>query len=306
MDNIDIYEVSGDINDYPDYYQMSGAILDGKGGVVWLKKADLDSLPEAEPVDCNCMKTVEDIEKDYVPLFDMPLSAGPLIVSLNNDGLGYNNLQSDYHGSGLINPPYEPLQLKDDEWCKIETDPNLTPQKLKLHLGCGNKILPGYLNIDCRYQPGVDEINNVQFLRNYEDNSVDEIYACHVLEHLGRWNYLDALERWYEILKPGGVIKIAVPDFEAVVKIYSENKFDLPKIRGLLYGGQDYDGNIHTWCWDTKSLSDDLESIGFKETQRYDWRETDHSYIDDFSQCYLPHMDKENGTLMSLNIKAIK
>ena len=46
--------------------------------------------------------------------------------------------------------------------------------------------------------------------------------------------------------------------------------------------------------------------MGFKEVYRYDWRETEHSNIDDFSQAYIPHMDKENGELMSLNIEAIK
>ena len=57
---------------------------------------------------------------------------------------------------------------------------------LKLHLGCGTKHLKDYINIDIRYLPGVDEVNNIRFLRNYKENSVDEIYACHVLEHFGR------------------------------------------------------------------------------------------------------------------------
>ena len=46
--------------------------------------------------------------------------------------------------------------------------------------------------------------------------------------------------------------------------------------------------------------------IGFKDVYKYDWRQTEHSYIDDYTQSYLPHMDKENGTLLSLNVEAIK
>ena len=46
--------------------------------------------------------------------------------------------------------------------------------------------------------------------------------------------------------------------------------------------------------------------INFKEVNYFDWRKTEHSHIDDFSQCYLPHMDKDNGLLMSLNIEAKK
>lgn len=47
-----------------------------------------------------------------------------------------------------------------------------------------------------------------------------------------------------------------------------------------------------------------MKIVGFMNTNN--WRETEHSDVDDFSQAYLPHMDKENGILMSLNIEAIK
>jgi len=54
------------------------------------------------------------------------------------------------------------------------------------------------------------------------------------------------------------------------------------------------------------SLKKVLQSNGFRGIQEYDWRNTEHSHIDDHSQSYLPHMDKENGTLMSLNIECYK
>ena len=50
----------------------------------------------------------------------------------------------------------------------------------------------------------------------------------------------------------------------------------------------------------TKSLE-----AGFARVRRWDWRATEHAGIDDYSQAYLPHMDKENGTLVSLNLEAI-
>jgi hypothetical protein len=74
---------------------------------------------------------------------------------------------------------------------------------------------------------------------------------------------------------------------------------------GLLYGGQDYDENYHYTAFDFNSLSNDLRTIGFNTVQVYNNENTDHSNIDDFSNAYLPHMDK-NGMLMSLNILAIK
>ena len=49
-----------------------------------------------------------------------------------------------------------------------------------------------------------------------------------------------------------------------------------------------------------------LEEVGFKNIKRYDWKNTIHKHYDDYSQAYIPHMDKENGILMSLNVEAVK
>ena len=176
---------------------------------------------------------------------------------------------------------------------------------MKLHVGSGNKHLPGYENIDIRYLPGVDRVENVKFLRSFKESTIHEIYACHVLEHFTRWDYMTVISRWYQLLIKGGTLKIAVPDFEQIVTTYNKTK-NLESIIGLLYGGQDYDENFHHIIWDFNTLKKDLESIGFVDIKRYDWRDTIHSNIDDYSQSYLPHLDKTNGTLMSLNIIALK
>jgi predicted SAM-dependent methyltransferase len=176
---------------------------------------------------------------------------------------------------------------------------------MKLHLGCGEKHIEGYVNIDIRPMDSVDKVDNIKYLRSFKENSIDVIYSSSVLEHFIRWEYKNVLRRWYEILKPEGVLRLGVPDFEAIVSYYMENR-DLDAVMGLLYGGQDYEQNFHYVCWDFRRLKKDLEEIGFKNIHRYDWRETEHSHIDDFSQAYLPHMDKENGRLMHLNMEAIK
>jgi len=173
---------------------------------------------------------------------------------------------------------------------------------MKLHLGCGTKHLKDYTNIDIRYLPGVDEVNNIRFLRNYKENSVDEIYACHVLEHFGRWEYKDVLKRWFEILKPGGQLRLAVPNFQSICEHYYKTS-DLKSLIGLLYGGQDYDENYHYIRFDYKTLSKDLKDLGFSSIEEWDCEQYEG---DDFSKAYLPHLDKENGILMSLNILAIK
>ena len=64
--------------------------------------------------------------------------------------------------------------------------------------------------------------------------------------------------------------------------------------------------NFHYNIFDEPSLTALLEEAGFVDVQRWDWRTTEHAEVDDFSQAYLPHMDKEKGTLISLNLEATK
>lgn len=175
---------------------------------------------------------------------------------------------------------------------------------MKLHLGCGTKHLKGFINIDIRYLPGVDEVNNVKFIRNYNSNSIDLIYACHVLEHFSRWDYKNVLTRWYDVLKPNGILRLAVPNFESICKYYQSTK-DLKSIMGLLYGGQDYEENYHYVIFDENNLKNDLYDIGFTNVYKYDYNTVEHFDIDDYSKSYLPHFDK-NGLLMSLNLEAKK
>ncbi len=178
-------------------------------------------------------------------------------------------------------------------------------KQIKLHLGSADKKIPGYRSLDCRYLPGVDEVSNIKLLRRYDKNSVDVIYACAVLEHFGRWEYKHVLQRWYEVLKSNGTLRVSVPDWDAVVEHYIEHK-NLEILRGFLHGGQDYVENVHYVIHNWDTLSRDLYDVGFQKVQIYNWRETEHSHIDDFSQSYLPHKQKDKGKLMHLNIEAIK
>jgi predicted SAM-dependent methyltransferase len=115
---------------------------------------------------------------------------------------------------------------------------------MKLHLGCGNKHIEGYLNVDIRKLDSVDFVCDIKKLTEFEPNSIDVIYVSHVLEHIGRIEYKNVLSRWFELLKPNGILRIAVPDFEKVVEHYIEFK-NLNQLRGFLYGGQNYPENYH-------------------------------------------------------------
>lgn len=175
----------------------------------------------------------------------------------------------------------------------------------RLHLGCGEKIIPGFINIDILSDKEGVLIDDVSKLDKIDNDSVSLIYGCHVLEHFGRNEYKEVLQCWYSKLRSGGKIRISVPNFEAVNQWYQENK-NVEDIMGLVVGGQRNIYDYHKVIFDFKSLSKALKGVGFKEIKHYDWRETKHSHIDDYSQAYLPHMDKTNGKLMSLNIEATK
>lgn len=62
----------------------------------------------------------------------------------------------------------------------------------------------------------------------------------------------------------------------------------------------------HKTVYNFDSLSEVLANAGFGNIRKYDWRETIHKDYDDHSQAYFPHMDKENGLLISLNVEAEK
>lgn len=180
---------------------------------------------------------------------------------------------------------------------------------VNVHLGCGPKYIPGFIHLDANPYDHVDHVGGVDKLDWFSDDSVDLIYACHVLEHFGRHEYLDVLVEWHRVLKPGGILRLSVPDFAKTVKVYSERKIlvdGIMTIMGSLVGGQRDLFDYHKIVFDQELLENALKKVGFATTSLWDWRQTTHAHIDDHSQAYLPHMDKENGVLMSLNVEAVK
>ena len=82
---------------------------------------------------------------------------------------------------------------------------------IKLHLGCGwRNFGDDWVHID-----GGDydhlQYNDITKLP-YEDESVDLIYASHVLEYFDREEAVDILSEWTRVLKKGGALRIALPD----------------------------------------------------------------------------------------------
>jgi predicted SAM-dependent methyltransferase len=176
---------------------------------------------------------------------------------------------------------------------------------MKLHLGCGSRYIPGFVHIDAIPFEHIDHVTSVDSLGFLPDGSAEIIYSAHVLEHFTRIRLPSVLKEWNRVLKIGGILRISVPSFEAILRIYEETQ-DLQNVIGPLFGRQDYLYNFHYNVFDFQSLKQVLMNAGFSRIAEYNWRETEHSGIDDYSQAYFPHMDKNAGIQVSLNVEATK
>lgn len=178
---------------------------------------------------------------------------------------------------------------------------------MKLHLGCGRRFIDGFVHIDLSNGKHVDIQADVRRLP-LPSGSAGLIYASHVLEHFGRHEYMDVLAEWFRVLSTNGVLRLSVPNFAACAALYYESGLSdrLSGLTGLLMGGQRDANDYHKMVFDEQSLKQDLLATGFVAVRGWDWRKTEHSMVDDYSQAYIPHMDKESGRLMSLNLEGVK
>lgn len=164
---------------------------------------------------------------------------------------------------------------------------------MKLHLGCGDCHLEGWINVDRRYQPGVDRVDNIGLLTRLGPDSVDAIYCCHALDHFSRHEYPRVLARWFILLKPGGILQLSMPDFRAIAEHY-ESYGNLEALTGALYAAQDYEDNVRHFIWDRDLATKVLRTVGFEEILEF------VPFVNDCSQL------RKDGIPMSLNIQGRK
>lgn len=180
-------------------------------------------------------------------------------------------------------------------------------KEFRLHLGCGKRFLPGFVHIDRDKYKHVDYVHDIKKLGMIRSGSASLVYCCHAFNYFDYDEAEAALREWCRVLKKGGILRLAVPGFEEVIRAYK--KFgDIKLIRTLVLGrylskkGEMY----HKSLYDFRLLKKMLEAAGFRYVKKYDWRKTAPKGYDDYAQAYLPHMDKEKGVLVSLNVEARK
>lgn len=151
---------------------------------------------------------------------------------------------------------------------------------IRLNLGCGNKLLEGYINVDkpgnySGKKPDVEaDIRSLPF----EDEYADEILAVHVIEHFYLWEVEDVLKEWHRVLKPLGTLILELPDFEKIIHFFGQApRLSYKQITALwwgLYGDPRYrDPDMcHKWAYTFEDMKEILSVVGFTDIQKQEAR----------------------------------
>lgn len=138
-----------------------------------------------------------------------------------------------------------------------------TPQPIKLNIGAGTTHIDGFTPIDRRHG------SEAYPLDQYDDNSVEEIRASHVLEHFGFAEVQLVVNEWARVLKHGGIMRLAVPDFDKL------KVSDDPKVPLYLMGGQTDANDFHRSVFTLDILGGFMERAGLGEIGRWSDNGTD-------------------------------
>jgi len=138
---------------------------------------------------------------------------------------------------------------------------------MKLNLGCGGDYKKDYINIDAFDSTVADRIMPASDLE-LNDNTVDEILASQIIEHLGIAGSIHMLSECFRVLKPGKKLIIETPDLQKSFKKYVEGDRESRKNLLPWIYGVDIPGMIHRFCYPDDLLEEILEKIGFTNTKK--------------------------------------
>jgi len=151
------------------------------------------------------------------------------------------------------------------------------PASLKLHLGCGGTRWRDFINVDMnpndpdrpdssRSGCVADVLADMRSL-GLPDNSIDEIFTSHTIDHFTRWAAVDMFRDWHRMLKPGGLMVIEVADFvRCVLWLLHPSREKRQAARSQFYGNQwdRIDFETHRYLWSARELVGVLREIGFR------------------------------------------
>ena len=162
----------------------------------------------------------------------------------------------------------------------ISSDHKKLPSPVRLNLGCGDKILPGYINIDTassRKDKAPDIVADIRDLKNIKTEIADEILSVHVIEHFYYWEIPPLLQGWKRLLKVGGKIIIECPNLLYACQMIVQNPKQASRAdqngqmsMWPLYGDPSWRDPLmcHKWAYTPESLKAVLQEAGFVQVQQ--------------------------------------
>ncbi len=144
---------------------------------------------------------------------------------------------------------------------------------IRLHLGCGQRYLEGYRNIDfpldehtVQSKSVADEHSDLLNL-SFNRHSIAEVRSHHVFEHFTRPVALALMCSWNTWLQPGGTLRIEVPDFTRtalnIINPFTSNRERCVGIRHL-FGSNEATWAVHYEGWTEKTFVKAASATGFQ------------------------------------------
>lgn len=145
----------------------------------------------------------------------------------------------------------------------------LVNERIRLNLGGSDIHIPGFINLDIKTGTDVRKLP-------YEDGCVDEIHASHILEHFGINEVEAVVKEWARVLKPGGRLRIAVPD----VELWAKRLLDGGAPPQVLMGGQTDEHDFHKSAFNAAGLALIMSRAGLTGIQKFNSNIKDCSSLD--------------------------
>lgn len=136
---------------------------------------------------------------------------------------------------------------------------------LKLNLGCGEEKIPGYVNIDVEPSCKPDLVHDfANKTLPYKDRTIDEVVMFHVIEHISKPRHRLILNEIWRVLRSGGLMILAYPEFTKCVDNWLSNKQGKRDFwEHTLYGRQLYPSDYHVCIMHTPTFVGFLKNLGF-------------------------------------------
>lgn len=147
---------------------------------------------------------------------------------------------------------------------------------LRVNLGCGFDVRDGYLNVDFAEGHDPDLVADVRHLDLLPSALYEEVLAQDILEHLPRADARPALLEWARLLRPGGLLRLRVPDLIGLLGLLGRRRAleEQHELVQCLYGTQAYPGDYHLNGFTEVLLRHMLHDAGFTDvvlSHRDEW-----------------------------------